>query len=177
MLSEYYNQNPMKRFFKNREIQQREGEAAILRTTIAQARLLDDAEIARRHGNGRRQRRNLNWRKRGRRGRGLWHLHDGDRGGRGRRAARQRVLKHNDAERWPRNGAARGALRRHLALSAAVLDGDGAQHERGRRGNTGGGRGRCGRRSAVSPGLDRKRRHGRSSVRVLVTPSGLDAVA
>ena len=50
MLSEYYNQNPIKRFFKNRETQQREGEAAILRTTIAQARLLDDAEIARRLG-------------------------------------------------------------------------------------------------------------------------------
>ena len=50
MLSEYYNQNPMQRFFKNREIAAREEEAAILRTTIAQARLLDDAEIAKRLG-------------------------------------------------------------------------------------------------------------------------------
>ena len=50
VLSEYYNQNPMKRFFKNRETQANEKEAAVLRTTIAQARLLDDDEIRRRLG-------------------------------------------------------------------------------------------------------------------------------
>ena len=55
VLSEYYNQNPVQRFFKNREGAQQEEEAAILRTTIAQARLLDDAEISRRLGQARRK--------------------------------------------------------------------------------------------------------------------------
>ena len=55
MLSEFYNQNPLRRFAKNMETGREEREAEAVRMSIAQARLVDDAEIARRLGARRRK--------------------------------------------------------------------------------------------------------------------------